>query len=99
MINEIKKKIAKIDYIAIGTLLESYRLCGKANCLCKTSIKNHAHGPYYILTRKYKGKTITKSLNPQQAKLFKKALKNMKILNQLLEEWKLASFTYIYQIE
>jgi hypothetical protein len=96
VINVIKKKIMKMDYIAVGTLLETYRRCGKTHCLCAHS-KDHGHGPYYILTRKYKGKTITKSLSPHQVQLFKKALKNMKMLNRLLEQWKNASILYIHQ--
>jgi hypothetical protein len=57
--------------------------------------KKDEHGPYYIITRKHRGKTITKSLTPQQAKLYRKALQNMKKLNLLLEKWKLLSLKFI----
>ena len=64
---ELKTKINNLDYISVGTLSKIYKQCGKASCRCSQS-KEHWHGPYYIWTRKEKGKTITKSLSVEQAR-------------------------------
>jgi hypothetical protein len=48
-----------------GTLLERYNRCGKPNCRCKQDPPT-LHGPYYQWTRKIDGKTVTRTLSPQQ---------------------------------
>jgi hypothetical protein len=94
---ELKTKIFNLDYISVGTLSKGYRQCGKLSCRCSTR-KEYWHGPYYIWTRKENGKTITKSLSAEQAKRCKKALKNMKKLNQCIQKWKKESVKYIEKI-
>lgn len=87
-IQELKRKIASIDVILQGTLLRQYKRCGKKNCRCRQDEK-YWHGPYWIWTRKEKGKTITKNVKSgEQVGIVKKAFKNMKELNQILGKWK-----------
>jgi hypothetical protein len=95
---ELKTKIINLDYISVGTVSKSYKQCGKASCRCAQSDK-HWHGPYYIWTRKEKGKTITKSLSDKQARRCMAAIKNMKRLNHYIQEWKTKSIKYIGRIE
>jgi hypothetical protein len=94
----LKTKINNLDYISVGTLAKIYKQCGKASCRCSQS-KVQWHGPYYIWTRKEKGKTITKSLSAEQAKHCKNAIKNMKRLNQYIQKWKNDSVKYIEEIK
>jgi len=56
------------------------------------------HGPYFIWTRKENGKTITKTLNKSQAAAVKKAIKDMKELNQLIERWRSLSLKEIEKL-
>ena len=93
----IKTKIINLDYISVGTLSKTFKQCGKANCRCSKA-KEYWHGPYYIWTRKENGKTITKCLSAEQAKHCKSALKNMKILNQYIQNWKKESVKYIEKL-
>jgi len=86
-IQEIKEEIAKIDSVLIGTLSKRYKSCGRKNCRCMAG-KEYWHGPYFIWTRKEKGKTITKTLNKNQAQYCQKAFRNMKLLNRQLQHWK-----------
>jgi hypothetical protein len=86
-IEELKKRISRIDWIFVGTLLKRYKSCGKEKCPCGKDQK-FWHGPYYIWTRKERGKTVTQTLNEEQAELVKKGLKNRKGLNKELEYWK-----------
>ena len=93
----IKLKIQNIDWILIGTILESRKQCGKANCKCMSNSK-YLHGPYYIWTRKENGTTKTKTLTKKQVVYAKKAFKNMKIIVQLIGKWKKASLLNINRI-
>jgi hypothetical protein len=95
---ELKTKISHLDYISVGTLVKIYKQCGKTSCRCSQS-KEYWHGPYFIWTRKEKGKTITKSLSTNQAKQCKKAIKNMKKLNQYIQKWKNESIKFIENTE
>ena len=84
---KIKNKINDLEWILVGSLLKTYKQCGKDNCKCMKDKKNW-HGPYYIWTRKENGKTVTKTLTKIQAQYVLNAFKNMKKLNRLLEKWK-----------
>ena len=86
-IQSVKNKILTKDLILQGSLLKQYKQCGKKRCRCHQD-KQYWHGPYWIWTRKEKGKTVTKTLNKTQILMFKKAQKNLKEINQLIEKWK-----------
>ncbi len=94
----LKKKISTTDWILKGTLLKQYKQCGKNNCRCHQD-KKYWHGPYWIWTRKEKGKTITKTLNKNQVQMVKKAFENMKEVDQLVEKWKILSLQHLEKIE
>ena len=49
-----------------GSISETYRRCGKANCACAQA-SHSGHGPYYAFTRKVGGKTQTIQLRPGPA--------------------------------
>ncbi len=93
----LKNQISARDWVLQGTLLRQYKQCGKNNCRCHQD-KKHWHGPYWIWTRKEKGKTITKTLSDSQAKMVKKSLIEMKKINKLVEKWKLLSLQYMENI-
>ncbi len=97
-IQVLKHKLLTKDWILKGTLLKQYKQCGKNNCRCHQDNK-YWHGPNWIWTRKEKGKTITKTLNQNQIQIVKKAFKNMKEIDQLVEKWKLLSLQYLEKIK
>jgi hypothetical protein len=82
-----REQIFELDYILTGTIIKKHGPCGKDNCRCVRN-KKYWHGPYYIWTRKEKGKTVTKSLSAAQALLCKKAINNMQKLKTQIEKWK-----------
>lgn len=49
-----------------GSISETYRRCGKANCACAQA-RHSGHGPFYAFTRKVEGKTQTIQLRPGPA--------------------------------
>ena len=93
----LKNQITAREWILQGTLLRQSKQCGKNNCRCHQD-KKYWHGPYWIWTRKEKGKTITMTLNQNQAKQVKKSLGEMKKINKLIEKWKALSLQHVEKI-
>jgi hypothetical protein len=52
------KQIANIGDMRRGSISETFRPCGKANCGCSAA-EHPGHGPYYAFTTKVAGKTRT----------------------------------------
>jgi hypothetical protein len=97
-IDRLKSKISSKICILNGSLARQYKRCGRLNCRCLED-KKYWHGPYWIWTRKEKGKTVTKTLNSEQAVAVKKAIKEMKDLNFIIEKWKAQSLTEVEKIK
>ncbi len=89
-ISDIKRKLSAKNYILNGTLAQRYKQCGKTACCCNED-SQYWHGPYWIWTRKEKGKTITRTLNKTQAVMVKKAIKEMKVTNHDIQQWRALS--------
>ncbi len=89
--------LAGKDKILAGSVITSYKKCGRANCKCAKDT-NDWHGPYHIWTRKENGKTITKTLNLNQVSLVEEAIKNMADLKILIEEWKRTTLSEIEKL-
>ena len=86
---ELKKKILGVGYICKGSIVPSYRKCGKAYCRCaKARDKKEMHGPYLLWTRKIKSKTVTKKLSENQALLCNEFIQNSRKLDEILEQMK-----------
>jgi len=96
-IQSLKQQITAKDWVLQGTLLRQYKQCGKTHCRCHQD-KKHWHGPYWIWTRKEKGKTITKTLSQNQVKMVKKSLEEMKKINRLVDKWKVLSLRHMEKI-
>jgi len=96
-ITPLKVQITSKKYILNGTLVRKYKQCGRNNCRCYED-KKYWHGPYWIWTRKENGKTVTKTLNKEQAVLVKRAIAEMKKVKLLIEKWKIQSFIAIEKL-
>ncbi len=61
----ILEQIGKLSPFRPGSLVENYRKCGKPTCHCA---KEGAlgHGPHWLLTRSYGGKTVSKIIRKSQ---------------------------------
>ena len=56
-------EIGEIGDFRRGSISETYRRCGKANCCCAEA--NHrGHGPQYLLMTKVEGRSHAKNLRP-----------------------------------
>jgi hypothetical protein len=83
--SQVKARIQKIGFICTGSLVERWTTCGKPNCRCSTDPERR-HGPYYQLTWKEKGVTVTRRLSPEHAKLYQKWVANRQRLESLLAQ-------------
>lgn len=59
-------RLGDLGFISPGSLARRYTYCGKPGCRCQAD-PPRPHGPYYQLTRKIAGKTITRRLTSDQA--------------------------------
>ena len=57
--DDLLRRIAAIGDCRPGSLVESYRKCGKPNCRCAAD-DHPGHGPQWLLTTKSGGKTVTR---------------------------------------
>ena len=92
----LQKQLGQVGYICNGTVMSTYRKCGKPNCNCNDDPKME-HGPYHIWTRKEKGKTVTRSLTKKQANLCSEYMQNFKKMENIIEEMKRISAQIIEQ--
>jgi hypothetical protein len=58
--------IATLGFCLPGTLTERHPRCSSPGCRCRSN-PPQLHGPYYSWTRKIDGKTVTRTLTPEQA--------------------------------
>lgn len=79
-----KNKIAEVGFTCEGSLIERYTTCNNPNCRCADP--NQRHGPYWQLSWKQDGKTISKILSPEDATLYREWIANRRHLEATLEQ-------------
>ena len=94
----LKRKIDKLGFISTGSMMKVYKTCGNPGCRCHKD-KSKRHGPYNIWTRKVNSKTVTRTLNDEQAKIARKCIDNMRKLEKMLDQMKDLSVQYIENYE
>jgi hypothetical protein len=65
-IKKLKNELMAMDYILRGTINKKYLKCGKKECICHKD-SDKLHGPYYLFTKKIKGKTVGKLYSKKEA--------------------------------
>ena len=93
---QLQKELSQIGYICNGSIMSLYRKCGKPKCGCKEN-PEIKHGPYYIWTRKEKGKTITRSLSEERFHQCQQCIENYKKMERIIEEMKKISIQIFEQ--
>ena len=83
---ELKKKIARMDFVASGTLHTRTKVCGRKNCKCATDPEER-HGPYHEWSRRKGGKLQHKVVSASQADLLQHAIANHREIRALLAQW------------
>jgi hypothetical protein len=79
----LKAGLRGIGFICEGSLLERWMRCGKPNCACARH-KARRHGPYFQLSWKEKGKTMSRRLSAEQAVLYHQWVANRQRLQSII---------------
>ena len=85
----LKARVREVGFICEGSLVERWMPCGKPNCRCATGTE--LHGPYYQLSWKEKGKTVSHRLSQEYAKLYQEWIANRRRLESILKQMRAVS--------
>jgi hypothetical protein len=77
-----KARLEAVGFICEGSLAEIYTCCRKPNCRCADPA--HRHGPYWQLTWKEAGKTVSRRLSADEARLYREWIANRRDLESIL---------------
>jgi hypothetical protein len=69
-----------------GSLYERRMKCGQAACACQDDPKA-AHGPYFTLTQKVRGKTRSRYIPPEQAPLVRQQIESGRQFRERVEAY------------
>ena len=75
---QAKARIAEIGFTCEGSLIERYTTCNNPNCRCADP--EQRHGPYWQLSWKQGGKTVSKLLSAEDAVLYREWITNRRQL-------------------
>ncbi len=81
----LKARVREVGFICTGSLVERWMPCGKPNCACAQDPDRH-HGPYFQLSWKEKGKTVSRRLSPAHAGLYRQWIANRQRLERIVQE-------------
>lgn len=84
-----KARIADVGFVCEGSLLEVRTRCGNPNCRCAEP--EGRHGPYWQLTWKEGGRTVTRILSEEAAGHYREWIANRRGLEALLGEMRALS--------
>ena len=82
---QIKARLREVGFICEGTLFERWMRCGKPNCACARD-PNSQHGPYFQLSWKEKGKTVSQRLPAEHAALYREWIANRRRLQSIIQQ-------------
>lgn len=83
--DRLRLRLARVGYLAVGTVTLSRLPCGNPDCRCRQGAR-FRHGPYYYWTTKVGGKTVSKLLKPDEVRLYLRWIANRRRLDRTLQE-------------
>jgi len=90
-----KNQILQIGLVTEGSLSKRYLTCGKSSCRC-VSDPNHRHGPYYQLTWKRNGRTVSQFIPEPLAHQYEEWIRNRQSLSEIVKQMHTISQKAIY---
>jgi hypothetical protein len=79
----LKRQVGELAYVMPGSVVRRTKRCGHPGCQCHLG-PEFEHGPYYQWTRKIQAKTVTRVLNPTEARLYQEFIRNGQRLRKLV---------------
>jgi hypothetical protein len=83
--DRIKPAILDLGFICTGSLTERWLTCGNPNCRCHKD-RSKGHGPYFQLSWKEKGKTLSRFIPPEVAEIYREWIQNRRSLDQIISQ-------------
>jgi uncharacterized protein DUF6788 len=80
---QLASQLADVGLIAAGSITHRYTRCTSVGCRCNAN-PPQPHGPYYQWTAKINGKTVTRRLTPDQARLYQEWIANDRQLRSII---------------
>jgi hypothetical protein len=79
-----KAALADVGFTCEGSLVQRYTCCHNPHCRCADPAQRH--GPYYQLSWKEAGKTVSRLLSADEAALYREWIDNRRHLESVLQE-------------
>ena len=79
-----KARLAEVGFICGGSLSEIYTCCRNPNCCCADPASRH--GPYWQLTWKEAGRTVSRRLSAQETELYREWIANRRQLEAAITQ-------------
>lgn len=80
---QLAGQVADIGLIAAGSIIHRHTRCASPGCRCNAD-PPRPHGPYYQWTAKVNGKTVTRRLTPDEARLYQGWIANDRELRAII---------------
>lgn len=81
----LTSELADLGFIISGSLVVRETTCGKPGCRCMGDPPQR-HGPYFQWSRTLEGKTVTRRLNEDEAKLYREWIANRCRLKRIIAQ-------------
>jgi hypothetical protein len=82
---ELAGQLADVGLIAAGSVTQRYTRCATPGCRCNAE-PPQPHGPYYQWTAKVNGKTVTRRLGQNEARLYGEWIANDRQLRAVIKQ-------------
>lgn len=80
---QLASQLSDVGLIAAGSVTHRYTRCATPGCRCNAE-PPRPHGPYYQWTAKVNGKTVTRRLSEDEARLYQEWIDNDRRLRALI---------------
>ena len=82
---EVKDQMHKVGFICSGSLVQRRVTCGNPKCTCARDPEK-LHGPYYQLSWKEKGKSVSRFLCSEETTLYREWVDNRGKLTAIIDK-------------
>jgi hypothetical protein len=79
-----KARLAEVGFTCEGSLVERYTTCNNPRCRCADPAQRH--GPYWQLSWKQRGRTVSRIISADQAELYREWIANRRRLEEILTD-------------
>jgi hypothetical protein len=84
-LHRLAAELADTGFTSPGSVVQRYTRCGRPGCRCQAD-PPQPHGPYWQWSTNLNGKTITRRLNQEQARLYQQWIANRQRLCKIIAE-------------